>query len=112
MDDFSEMAQIYEGYRGHTDNMTRKNFRGVPPRVDYKNSYMPRGVANSGGADNSFAANMMSNAGMIENEEGPSPRAHLEEYVEELRARGQEGIANELALVVQQAFEGEFGDSQ
>ena len=103
MDDFSEMAQIYEDYRGNQDNMTRKNFRGVPPTVDYKNSYMPRGVANAGGADNAYAANMMNNSG-LENEEAPAAKATLDEFVEELRARGHEGVANELALVVKKAF--------
>jgi len=106
MDDFSAMATIYEGYRGHSDQTARNNQRGINPRIDYKNSYMPHGVANAGGADNAFAANMMSNAGMLENEEGPTGnRAPLDDFVEELRAKGQEQIANELALVVQSAFE-------
>jgi hypothetical protein len=104
MDDFSAMAQIYEeGYRGHTDNMSRKNFRGVPPKIDMKHSYMPTGVANAGGADNAYAANSMNAVG-LENEESPAARNELDEFCEELRARGHEGVANELALVIQKAF--------
>ena len=107
MDDFSAMAIIYEGYRGHADQTSRNNKRGMSPRPDYKNSFMPRGVANAGGADNAYAANMMSTPGTLENEEGPASgaQAALMEFVDELRGRGQEGLANELALVVQSAFE-------
>ena len=99
------MAIIYEGYRGHSDQTARNNRRGINPRLDFKNSFMPTGVANAGGADNAYAANMMSNAGTLENEEGPSAMGPLNDFVDELRAKGQEQIANELALVIQQAFE-------
>jgi|GEM_PF-3648392 len=104
MNDFQLLAEVYEeGYRGHTDNMSRKNFRGVPPRIDFKNSFMPTGVANAGGADNAYAANAMTNVG-LENEESPAARSELEDFCVELRDRGHEAIANELALVIQKAF--------
>lgn len=99
------MARVYEeGYQGHVIDLPRKNFKGTPAKLDYKNSYMPTGVANSGGADNAYAAGMMQNNG-LENEESPAARTKLEEFVEELRGRGHDNLANELAVVIQQAFE-------
>jgi hypothetical protein len=105
MSDFSDMAEIYEeGYRGHSIDLPSKNFRGVPAKIDYKHSFMPTGVANAGGADNAYAANMMATGG-VEGEESPQARIKLEEFADELRARGHDQVANELLLVIRQAFE-------
>lgn len=103
--DILELGRIYaEGYQGHSVDLPRRNFKGQTPKLDYKNSYMPHGVANAGGADNAYAANALQPMGM-ENEESPAARTKLEEFCEELRDRGHEGIANELAIAIQQAFE-------
>lgn len=102
--DFSKMAEIYEGYRGQMIDLPTGNFKGRPPKLDYKNSYMPHGVANAGGADNAYAAGQLRPGG-VEGEESPQAKVALEEFCQDLRDRGYESIANELALVIQQAFE-------
>jgi len=101
--DYQRMAEIYEGYRGHMIDLPTGNFKGRPPRLDYKNSYMPHGVANAGGAESAYAAGQLRTGG-IEDEEQFIPKHKLQEYCDELRERGFEKIANELSIVINQAF--------
>ena len=102
--DFNAMAKIYEGYRGQMIDLPAGNFKGRPPTLDYSNSYMPHGVANSGGADNAYAAGQLASGG-FENEEYPQAKTKLEEFCSELRDRGYTNLANELSIVIKQAFE-------
>jgi hypothetical protein len=102
--DYSKIAALYESYRGHMVDLPSRNVTGRPPTLDYKNSYMPHGVANAGGADNAYAAGQLRSGG-IENEESPQAKLKLEEFCSELRDRGYEAIANELTIVINQAFE-------
>lgn len=74
------------------------------PMYDRKNSYMPHGIASAGGADNAYAANMM-NSGTLEDEETHVAAKRFKEFCEELRERGFDHIANELAILIAEVLE-------
>lgn len=103
MNDIARLAQIYEGYGGLSVDYPKSTSNLRSPTYDRKNSFMPHGIASSGGADNAYAANMM-NSGALEEEETNPAAMKLYDFCEELRDRGYDSVANELKLLVKEVL--------
>lgn len=102
MNDYTEMGLIYEAF---ISDSSRANSGGTPITYDRKHSFNGGGINNPQFVDNSYAMGVASNNSAIEDEEGgSSTRAAFQDFCEELRGRGQERIANELALLIQKFF--------
>lgn len=101
MDDFKQMARIYEAFLGQTTQSYGAGVRGQIPVEDRKNRFTAGGINNPGFVDNDYAMNVAANNSAIEDEESPA-KIKFKNFIDELRGRGQDRIANELALLVQE----------
>jgi hypothetical protein len=101
MNDFSEMARIYEAFIGDTSQRYGAGVAGQKPEYNRKRSFTAGGINDPGFVDNQYALNLGGNNSAIEDEEESSVSAKaFKEFCEELRGRGQDRIANELALLI------------
>jgi hypothetical protein len=101
MNDYEKMATIYEAFIGDTSQKYGAGMPGGIPREDRKNRFTAGGINNPGFVDNGYALGVSANNSAIEDEEESTPAAKaFKEFCNELRGRGQDRIANELALLV------------
>lgn len=101
MNDFSQMAQIYEAFIGDNSKRFGPGVAGQNPEYNRKRSFTAGGINDPGFVDNQYALNLGGNNSAIEDEEGCCLSAKaFKEFCEELRGRGHDRIANELALLI------------
>lgn len=106
MNDFAQMAQLYEAFIGDKTQKFGPGMRGQSSGYDRKHSFTAGGINNPGFVDNQYALNLGTNNSAIEDEEGECclTAQAFKDFSEELRGRGYDKIANELALLIKKFF--------